>query len=142
MPLSIKELLIIVIASIGGIITSWYIHYKRSKKERMVCMIGEDCQDVLDSKYSTIILGVDNELWGLLYFAGVGIFYTGAFYYPFLIEPPLNYLALFGTGGATLYSIYLICVQAFVLKKWCEKCLVLSFFSFVVFGAVVWQFLN
>jgi len=129
----------IVIASLVGIATSWYVHRKRVRKEKMVCMLGEDCQNVLDSKYSTIIFGVSNELWGILYFGVTAVYYMAAYFYSPLAVPPFSTVALLGATGAAAYSIYLIGIQAFTLKKWCEKCLVLSFSSFIIFLIVLYK---
>jgi len=99
----------------------------------MVCLIGESCDDVLRSKYATIFFGIPNELIGAVYFGGVTIAFSIFTFYPALFTPFLLLLSILGTGLGALYALYLVGIQAFVLKKWCEKCLTLSFFTFAVF---------
>lgn len=129
--------LLIIGAGIGGLLTALYVYWRR-RRGPMTCIVGEGCDDVLQSAYvTTIFFGIPNDIVGILYFAGIIGFFGTAFFYPTFITPMFQAFAVFGTGLGALYAFYLTGIQAFVLKKWCEKCLVLSFFTLLVFMLVL-----
>lgn len=65
------EALLFTIAAIGISETSYLIR-KRRAGERPVCVIGERCNEVLQSKWSRL-LGVPNDLLGLVFYIAVSI---------------------------------------------------------------------
>jgi len=107
-----------------GLITSWHIYNKKSNKERLVCKIGDKCQEVVTSKYSTMF-GIKNETLGMLFYISVAVLtvtmMTGV---DSILRIPLLLGLVIMTGGATLYSLVLTYIQVFVLKEWCEYCLI------------------
>lgn len=134
LPLLIKndmnQNLFILILALAGFAVSFNINRKKSNKEKLVCLIGEDCDKVVHSRYATTF-GVDNQIFGMIFYLGVAIFavtlITG------LVWPSVMILLFkLATIGAALFSIYLIGIQAFVLKEWCEWCLVSALLSFLI----------
>lgn len=122
--------LFILILALAGFAVSFNINRKKSNKEKLVCLIGEDCDKVVHSRYATTF-GVDNQIFGMIYYFSIAVFAAtliGGLVWPSLI------ILLFklATIGAALFSIYLISVQAFILKEWCEWCLVSAFLSFFI----------
>ena len=123
----------LLVLAIAGFILSYYIYYKKNKHQELVCVIGEDCDKVVNSKYGTTF-GIDNTIAGMLYYAFVAL---GAI----LILSGVNILAGFFVldvliiAGllASLFSIYLIGVQLFILKEWCEYCLGTSVITILIF---------
>ena len=123
----------LLILAIAGFVLSYYIYYKKNKHQELVCVIGEDCDKVVNSKYGTTF-GIDNTIAGMLYYAFVAL---GAI----LILSGVNILAGFFVldvliiAGlfASLFSIYLIGVQLFILKEWCEYCLGTSVITILIF---------
>jgi len=51
--------------------------------------------------------------------------------------PYLNLFVLLLTAGAAVFSTYLIFIQAFVLKKFCEWCMTLALMSILIFALVL-----
>jgi len=45
----------------------------------------------------------------------------------------LNFLLVIASGGAATYSFVLILIQTFILKEWCEYCLVSAGVSIIIF---------
>lgn len=98
----------------------------------MVCMLGADCGTVLKSDYSTF-MGIGLEIYGLLYYGFIAITYSLIVFNPTL-EAPYLHNVLFGLSSfAFLFSVYLISVQAFVIKSWCSWCLVSASISTLIF---------
>ncbi|MDP1706248.1 MAG: vitamin K epoxide reductase family protein [bacterium] len=122
--------LLILILALAGFAVSFNINRKKSNKEKLVCLIGEDCDRVVHSRYATTF-GIDNQIFGMIFYSGVAIFSAtliGGLVWPAVI------ILLFKLAiiGAALFSIYLIGIQAFILKEWCEWCLVSALFSIFI----------
>jgi len=49
----------------------------------------------------------------------------------------IYYVVVIAGLGSVLFSIYLTAVQAFVLKKWCEYCIVSSIASLLILIVLV-----
>jgi len=119
--------------AIGGLAVSWLIYHKKNKNEKLVCIIGKDCDTVIHSQYSKT-LGIPNEILGILYYALVVALAILSYIGLEMIGPvPLPFFLLIIAGAAAIFSIVLIFIQAFVLKEWCEYCLVSATISIVIF---------
>ena len=114
-----------------GLALASYIAWKKKRGERLVCMIGEDCDKVVHSSYART-LGIPNEYLGMLYY-GV----LAATYAVFLFAPEVQAYTVFRflplvTAAAAAFSTYLVFVQTFVLKEWCEWCLASAGLSILI----------
>lgn len=124
--------LLTILATIG-LLDSWYIFYKKQKNEKLVCFVGQDCNEVVNSKYSHIY-GVPNEVLGIIFYLSVlglvGLVALGITeFHEISLMAVIHLTAFF----ALLLSIFLTAIQAFVLKAWCEYCLVAMFANFGIF---------
>jgi len=122
----------LIILSIIGFAVSFYIYYTKANNKQMYCIIGEDCDAVVKSKYGKTF-GIENTIPGMAYFIliliyGIGIAVNGNLFKGNLIY----YLIVSASIGSVLFSIYLAGVQAFVLKKWCIYCIVSSTASLLI----------
>lgn len=119
--------------AVVGLFDSWYIFYKKQRKEKLVCFVGQDCNEVVNSKYSHVY-NVPNEVLGILFYLSVlgfvGLVALGTTELHGISIPLILHAVAF---VALLLSIYLTAIQAFVLKAWCEYCLVASFANFGIF---------
>jgi len=132
----VTYILTLILAFVGFIL-AYYIWKKKSGKEKLVCIIGKDCDKVIGSKYART-LGIDNTILGTVYFAFVFILSLIYLVFPFASE--INFLSigsLIITGAAALFSFYLAIVQVFILKELCEYCLASSFLSVLIFVVLV-----
>ena len=110
--------------SLIGFGVSFYIYYTKKYGKQLYCVIGQDCNSVVRSKYGKTF-GIENTIPGMMY-------YLLIFCYAILM--PLNrnifkdnifyYSIVSASIASVLFSVYLTGVQAFVLKKWCEYCIV------------------
>ena len=129
--------LYLIILSLIGFAASFYIFISKKQNKKLYCILGQDCDDVVKSDYGKTF-GIENTVPGMAYYAlifmyGVymlsngNIFKYGVFYY-FVVS---------ASALTVLFSAYLTSVQAFVLKKWCEFCLISSLASLFILLVLV-----
>lgn len=112
---------VITILSLAGFIISSYIYKKKKAKTKLVCPMRSNCDTVIHSDYSKI-LGVRVEFLGMVYYFVTGVSYS-LLYVTVFYSREVG-IVLFGFSlSAVLFSIYLVSVQAFILKHWCAWCL-------------------
>jgi len=128
----------IFLFALVGFFVSWYIDFKKRRQERMICVIGTDCDKVVHSAYNTTF-GIHNETLGMLYYGSViggmvlivlGIGAVG----------PISLLLFLRAIGAVaaFFSVLLLYVQAAVLKEWCEYCIASAIFCIAIFVLEIW----
>ena len=127
----------IILLSLIGFIVSSYLYYSKIHNKRIYCLVGHDCDEVVKSSYGKT-LGMENTLIGILYYSmilayGIFIFlnrniFKGSIIYYFIVIASI---------GSVLFSIYLTTVQAFVLKKWCDYCIISSVVSVLMLIALL-----
>ncbi len=118
--LSKKIIYIILFFSIIGLFVSGYLWYEYAQPKPLTCIT--DCQIVRESKYSKM-LGVDLPVFGTLYYVFV-VVYTSSFLLKrkvFKFEFTLYSILL--TSGF-LVSMYLTYLEAYVIKAWCQWCVI------------------
>lgn len=117
-----------------GLANAGYIWWKRSKGKKLECLIGGgDCDAVVNSKYNSMF-GVSNEVMGMVFYAGV----TGAILFINLMTTSIQGISLVVVltiieSAALLFSLILTFIQAFVLKQWCEYCIMAG-----IINAFIW----
>ena len=126
-----EEVWVIILAIIGLIITG-YIAIAHARNKKVVCPITKgDCNVVLDSEWSTI-LGIKNEILGLVYYIALLIGLIVIKNYPSAL------LAMKGAAIVSLlYSVFLITIQTKVLKQFCFYCLLTALVNMGLFLTIV-----
>ena len=119
-----------------GISETVYLIRKRRAGQRPVCVIGEQCHEVLESKYNKILGVVHNDILGLLLYFFIS-FITSFFVIG--IEPLELWkrIAEISILLATLTSLFLIYIQWRVIKAWCFWCLMSAFTVFLMAGIIL-----
>ncbi|MCX6788612.1 MAG: hypothetical protein NTZ36_01885 [Candidatus Jorgensenbacteria bacterium] len=115
----------IIALSIFGIVETAYLIHKRVRAERPVCILGDDCTLVLESKYNKIFM-IPNDMLGL--FGYVAIFLLSLLY-SLKIEPT-HFWALgisFGVAIGCAASFIFAYIQWKLIKAWCFWCLMSAF---------------
>ena len=131
--LEIVSKIIIILLGITGFGISYYIFkHKRKKKEPMICPMKFKCDDVIHSKYSKLF-GLPLEYWGMLYYALIALSYLLFSFYEYAVPIEMTIAVLIATAIAFIVSIYLLYIQAFVLKQWCSWCIASAGFSVLIF---------
>lgn len=111
----------LVILGIGGFFLARFIQRKKAAKKRLVCPLRSDCTTVIHSSYSRFA-GMPVERIGILYYVLVTMFYLANI----LSVPGVEIVydaAMWISGIALVFSIYLVLVQIFRLRQFCFWCL-------------------
>jgi len=119
---------------INALILYWqYNRYLKTGK-KMYCLMGEDCAKVVGSKYGTH-LGFKNEMIGIGYYLLVTSYWVALqkFDLPEIVNSPILILSVV----SILFSIYLIYIQAYVVKTFCSWCLIAIGINLLIFYAIV-----
>jgi len=124
--------IIFVILSIAGLILSTYVHKKKAKKEKLICILGKNCDKVVNSKYGKTF-GLDNDIMGIIYFIALLISSAAFIIYPSLLTENIEFLRIIIVGISVLFSIYLTAIQLFVLKDLCEYCMGANIINVIIF---------
>jgi uncharacterized membrane protein len=123
---------LIALFSFIGMIDALYLSMKRNAGP-IPCHITHGCTDVLTSKYSAV-LGVPLSWFGL-------VFYLAIFSMAVLkifedetnpVEFPLK-IVFYLSGLALIISAMLVGIQAFILKAFCEYCLLSASLVLIIF---------
>lgn len=107
--------------------------HKHSETAPLVCPVQFDCHTVVHSDYSKF-LGIPVEFLGMDYYAFVFIFYAVFLFFPLSIPNALVGLMVLASLSAFVFSVYLIGVQIFALKKGCSWCIVSAFICILIFA--------
>src|SRR3989344_8028735 len=119
----------LIALSIVGFAVSFYIFYSKKYDKPMHCMIGQDCDAVVKSKYGKTF-GVENTVPGMIYYLLIFAYAAGMLLNRNIFKGNIIYhFLVIASIGSVLFSVYLTAVQAFILKKWCEYCIVSSIAS-------------
>ena len=117
--------------SIIGFSVSLYLYNSKINNKKIFCLMGRDCDEVVKSTYGQTF-GIENTLIGIIYFVLIFIYgilslngnvFKGTLIYYFIVS---------ASFASVLFSVYLTGVQAFVLKKWCDYCIVSSVTSLLI----------
>ena len=111
--------LLFTIAAIG-IAEAAYLVKTRRREAAPVCPIGQDCSTVLSSRYNHLF-GIHNDILGLLFYivfaAATALLVLETFEASLLLNAMGVMLV-----GATIMSLFLIYLQANVIRAWCFWC--------------------
>ena len=131
-----KEIYLICFSAVGFLVSA-YIFYSKKFNKPLFCPIGENCDAVVKSKYGKTF-GIENTIPGMLYYVLIFIYGISMLLNRNLFKGNIIYYVVVIAGlGSVLFSIYLTAVQAFVLKKWCEYCIVSSIASLLILIVLV-----
>jgi uncharacterized membrane protein len=120
--------------SLIGLFISWYIYYKKNRaKQKMVCMLGSDCDRVVHSEYNNI-LGIPLEVLGVAYYLFLSLMVIATQLGRFTLFNFMMYdIVLILSTAAFVVSLFLVYVQARVIKEWCTYCLISATMSVIIF---------
>lgn len=123
----------ILVAALGGFGVAANIWHTKSSGKQLVCPTGSNCNVVVNSRFSKF-LGISLEYWGMTYFIVILCAYSSILMQPGLLSMPIFLWAVvLLTVGASMFSCYLLFVQAFLLKAWCIWCILAASISLTIF---------
>lgn len=128
-----------ILAVIGFFIAK-YIHNQKKTNKPLICMAGFDCESVVKSSHSQM-MGIPLEVFGMLYYAFMSVVYFALIFIPSSSLHDLLIIFLFTAPLlAFLFSLYLVFIQVFVLKKGCSWCFLSSFVCIAIFILTVFAY--
>lgn len=113
---------IIFLSSLLGLTVSLYLFIRKSQKKKLFCPLRAQCDRVVHSVYARTG-GIPNEVIGILFYGVLSLFSLLVLFYPELWISSVHYGALIMTSISVLFTLYLIVLQAFVIRAWCSWCL-------------------
>lgn len=127
----------VILASAGLFLATYILHMKR-KGQKLVCFIGEDCNKVLNSKYSSLFFNIPNEALGIAYYITVLVLAVLSLIgITTLASLPIAALMLGAIIPAAIVAIVLTVIQLAIIREWCEYCLASTL---ITLGILVVQF--
>ncbi len=124
--------IVIFVLGLGGFMVAKHIRNHKTKNMLLVCPIRFDCNTVVNSDYSKFF-GLPVEILGMAYYGFVSVSYLFFIFLPSLLPNFLIGFMILLSMTALIFSIYLIGVQIFILKKGCSWCFVSAFISILIF---------
>lgn len=121
---------IFFVLSILGIADAGYIAYKHTRKQPLMCPIGDNCSVVTESRWSHMF-GVRTEVLGLLYYATLFLGGLSMFLMPDYRREIILFF-VWATGAGVLFSVFLVSLQAFVIRTYCFYCLMSALISILL----------
>lgn len=124
----------IVISLLGacGFLVARHIRYHKKTGQTLVCPIKFDCNTVVNSDYSKFF-GIPVEILGMIYYGLIFFTYLSFIFLANIVPDVLVGLMIIVSHIALLFSLYLLFVQIFVLKKLCSWCIVSAVISTCIF---------
>jgi len=124
---------LIFILGVGGFWVARHIYkHKKPDNKPLVCPMNFNCTAVVHSDYSKF-LGVPVEIFGMIYYAVIGVSYLSLIFMATLSTPIFTATLVGLSLAAFIFSIYLIAVQIFILKEGCFWCFVSAAASIAIF---------
>ncbi|OGI94968.1 hypothetical protein A3A03_02230 [Candidatus Nomurabacteria bacterium RIFCSPLOWO2_01_FULL_40_18] len=129
----------IFVLGVCGFLVARYIYTHKKARKSLVCPIRFDCNTVINSDYSKF-LGIPVELLGMIYYALVTIAYFVFIFGGEVVPGPIIGIFITVSLGAFIFSLYLIVVQIFILRKGCSWCIVSSVISVTIFILTIFAY--
>ena len=122
----------VFILGLCGLWVAWHIYNHKRKQKLLVCPIRFDCNTVVNSDYSKFF-GIPVEILGMFYYSLVSLFYLFLILFPGVLPAILISFFVGLSSVAFVFSLYLIGVQIFALRKGCSWCFISAFISTLIF---------
>lgn len=111
-----------LLGSVIGIGVSHYIYNQKKKKTSLICPREGSCDKVVHSTHATTF-GIGNEVLGLGFYIVQGILWSLMILVPAIVTGPYVLFVILLTTAGALFSMYLVALQALVIRAWCMWCL-------------------
>lgn len=121
---------LMIILAAAGFANAAVISYHQRKQKLLFCPLKSRCETVLSSRWSSLFY-FRNETIGILYYLSI----VGLVLAPYIVPQfsGLILVALIGSGlVSALFSLFLLYVQAYLIREWCFWCLVAAGINFTI----------
>lgn len=118
--------------ALTGFFIAYHIGATKIKGKALVCPINSDCTKVVTSTHSKIF-GIPLEYFGMTYYLTIAITYIIFAIWENTYSHTAGIVVIILAFSSFIFSIYLTCIQAFIIKEWCMWCLVSALASISIF---------
>lgn len=122
----------IAVLAFAGYLVARHIHREKKAARPLVCPVLFDCDTVVHSDYSKFF-GVPVEIFGMIYYLLTALSYIIISFLPEVLPNIFVEFMVLASISAFIFSVYLICIQIFVLKKGCSWCFVSALICILIF---------
>ena len=120
------------VLAVAGLADATYLTASHLSGETVTCLASTRCSEVLTSKYATLA-GVPLALVGAI---GYFIVFTAATLAAFGMENARRVLTIM-IGVMFIGTLWLLYLQAFVIKAYCDYCLLSAAITFALAGIII-----
>ena len=119
--------------AVSGFFIAAHIWAHKRKKKPLICPLRLSCDTVVNSDHGRIV-GIPVEVLGMLYYMTMVVLHMA-----YGIGMPVPHMVFVVISGVAFgFSLYLIGVQAFIMRTWCSWCLMSAVISTVIFALTAW----
>lgn len=121
----------VALAAVVGFAAAANIWDAKHNDRKLACPTTSDCNTVVTGPYSKF-LGISLEYWGMAYFLLLIPIYVTLIFVPELFTSLMIWGVVVFSLLAGVFSLYLIFIQAVLIKEWCLWCLLSAAMSLVI----------
>lgn len=121
----------IIAAALAGLGVALNVYRTKKHNQQLVCPTGSDCNAVVTSRYAKFF-GIPLEYLGMVYYIIIALAYAAFIFIPAIFTPGLTLAVVILSALAGLFSVYLLFVQAVLLRKWCIWCILSALLSLAI----------
>ena len=128
-----KRMVIAALALVGVFVALYLTLYKVGAIGELSCTVGS-CTTVQSSKWATFI-GLPVAAWGLGFYLSVFAVTLVGLQDRFIDSKPIALFLVASSGIGVAFSLWLTYLEAFVIKAWCQWCVVSAILVTCIFIA-------
>lgn len=126
-------MVIAALALLGVFVAAYLTLYKVGVIGSLACSIGS-CTTVQSSRYA-MLAGLPVAAWGLAFYVTTFIVAMAGLQERFADSRPISLFLVASSAVGTAFSLWLTYLEAFVIKAWCQWCVVSAFIVLGIFIA-------
>ena len=135
-----KRMTVAVLALIGAFVAAYLTLFKLGVIGELTCTVGS-CTTVQSSKWARLF-GYPVAAWGLGFYVTVFVVALIGLQERFLDSRPVSLFLVASSAIGTLFSMWLTYLEGFVIRAWCQWCVVSAVIVTLIFIASVLDFLE
>ena len=128
-----KRMVIAALALVGVFVALYLTLYKVGAIGELSCTVGS-CTTVQSSKWATF-LGLPVAAWGVGFYLSVLAVTLIGLQERFADSKPISLFLVVSSGIGVAFSLWLTYLEAFVIKAWCQWCVVSAILVTCIFIA-------
>lgn len=124
----INLFILLMVISFLGFVNAGFLLWKHYTNKHLICPLNDKCEKVTESKWSNIF-GIRNDMLGVLYY----LFSILFIFYILFFDASLKSIFISINLTAVSFSIFLLYIQAKIIKKFCFYCSISALLNLFIF---------